>query len=344
MNDFDAYLGRVSAGESLTMDEMTTVIDHIMQGGCDENRIAMLLTALHHKGETVEEVAGAAAALRRHMTCIPTQRTNLLDTCGTGGDGSGTFNISTAAALVAAAAGAVVAKHGNRRITSKSGSADVLVELGVNVEAPVAVVGRCLDEVGVCFCFAPQLHPAMKHVAPVRRALGFRTIFNLLGPLVNPAQAQFQLVGVGNPRLQDLVAGAMRLLGSERSIVVCGEDGMDEVTLFGSTRAIECRRGDAQESTWRPEHFGLVTRTEGHEAMKAETPAESAVLIRRVLDGEPGPSREIVLLNAAAALWTVQQGDSLHTCTDRATEAIDSGAARQKLAELIEVSNSIPTN
>jgi anthranilate phosphoribosyltransferase len=344
VNDFDVYLGRVSAGESLTMDEMTTVIDHIMQGGCDENRIAMLLTALHHKGETVEEVAGAAAALRHHMTCIPTQRTNLLDTCGTGGDGSGTFNISTAAALVAAAAGAVVAKHGNRRITSKSGSADVLVELGVNVEAPVAVVGRCLDEVGVCFCFAPQLHPAMKHVAPVRRALGFRTIFNLLGPLVNPAQAQFQLVGVGNPRLQDLVAGAMRLLGSERSIVVCGEDGMDEVTLFGSTRAIECRRGDVHESIWRPEHFGLVTRTEGREAMKAETPAESAVLIRRVLDGEPGPSREIVLLNAAAALWTVQQGDSLHACTDLAAEAIDSGAARQKLAELIEVSNSIPTN
>ncbi len=340
MTDFDSYLGRVSGGESLTMDEMTAAIDHIMCGGADENRIAMLLTALHHKGETVEEVAGAAAALRTHMTRIPTRRTRLLDTCGTGGDGSGTFNISTAAALVAAAAGAAVAKHGNRRITSKSGSADVLLELGVNVDASVEIVGLCLDEVGVCFCFAPLLHPAMKHVAPVRRTLGFPTIFNLLGPLANPAEAPFQLVGTGKPHLQDLLAGALRLLGGERAVVVCGEDGLDEVTLYGATRALESHDGQTREFTWRPEDFGFVTASDGREALAADTPAASAVLIRRVLDGEPGPARDMVILNAAAALWTVSLCDTPLACAKQAADALDSGAARDKLAQWIALSNS----
>lgn len=340
MNDFDSLLGRVSGGGNLAMDEMTAVIDRIMRGDCDESRIAMMLTALHHKGETVEEVAGAAAALRKHMTCIPTQRTRVLDTCGTGGDGSGTFNISTAAALVAAAAGAVVAKHGNRRITSKSGSADVLAELGVNVEASVEIVGRCLDEVGLCFCFAPCLHPAMKHVAPVRRALGFPTIFNLLGPLANPACAPFQLVGVGKPHLQDLIAGALKLLGGERSVVVCGDDGLDEVTLFGATRAIEAKPDQVRAFHWRPEDFGLTTAQEGREALAAETPGESAGLILRILEGEPGPAREIVILNAAAALWTLDVESTPAGAAARAAETLDSGAARRKLAHLIEISNS----
>jgi anthranilate phosphoribosyltransferase len=338
VNDFDAYLGRVSGGESLSMDEMTGVIDLIMRGECDEKRIAMLLTALHHKGESVEEVAGAAAALRRHMTSIPTRRTRLVDTCGTGGDGSGTFNISTAAALVAAAAGAAVAKHGNRAMTSKTGSADVLAALGVNVEASVETVGRCLDEVGICFCFAPLLHPAMKHVGPVRRALGFRTIFNLLGPLANPAGAPFQLIGTGRQELQDLLAGAMRLLGGERSIVVCGEDGLDEVTLFGRTRTIETRVGGQRELVWRPEEFGLATASSGRERLAVETPAESAALIRRVLDGEKGAAREIVILNAAAALWTADLCDTPRDGASRAAEAIDSGAAGKKLAQWIEAS------
>lgn len=340
MNEFDACLGRVSGGESLAMEEMTALIDFIMRGSCDEGRIAMLLTALHHKGETVEELAGAAAALRKHMTCIPTRRTRLLDTCGTGGDGSGTFNISTAAALVAAGAGAAVAKHGNRRITSKSGSADVLAELGVNVEASVEIVGRCLDEVGIGFCFAPQLHPAMKHVGPVRRALGFRTIFNLLGPLANPACAPYQLVGVGSPELQDLMAGAMHLLGGQRSVVVCGEDGLDEATLFGRTRAIETRDGRLREFDWAPEDFGLETARDGRETLAAATPAESAALIRRVLDGEQGRPRDIVILNAAGALWTVGMEESPRDCARRAVEAIDGGAARGKLAQWIEASNA----
>jgi anthranilate phosphoribosyltransferase len=341
MTDFDVSLGRVSGGESLAMDEMTAVIDAIMRGECDEPRIAMLLTALHHKGESIEEVAGAAAALRKHMTCIPTRRTGLVDTCGTGGDGSGTFNISTAAAIVAAAAGAAVAKHGNRRITSKSGSADVLVELGVNVEAPVETVGRCLDEVGLCFCFAPCLHGAMKHVAPVRRALGFPTIFNLLGPLANPACAPFQLVGTGKPHVQDLLAGALRLLGGERSVVVCGADGLDEVSLFAPTRAIEVKNGELREFTWTPEDFGLATSQDGRDALAAGTPEESASLIRRVLDGEPGPARDIVVLNAAAALWT-REGASASpaACAETAAAAIDSGAAKEKLAQLAETSHA----
>jgi anthranilate phosphoribosyltransferase len=322
------------------MEDMTAVIDRIMRGECDEKRIAMLLTALHHKGESVEEVAGAAAALRRHMTRIPTRRTRLLDTCGTGGDGSGSFNISTAAALVAAGAGAAVAKHGNRAMTSKTGSADVLAVLGVNVEAPVETVSRCLDEVGICFCFAPQLHPAMKHVGPVRRALGFRTIFNLLGPLANPAGAPFQLLGAGRRELQDLLAGAMRLLGGEQSIVVCGDDGLDEVTLFGRTRAIETRGGEQREVQWAPEDFGLQTAADGRERMAVETPAESAAMIRRVLEGECGPPREIVILNAAAALWTVGLRDTPRECSEAAAESLDSGAARRKLAQWIEASRS----
>ncbi|MBW3599094.1 MAG: anthranilate phosphoribosyltransferase [Planctomycetes bacterium] len=338
MPDFDVYLGRVSGGESLAMDEMTAVIDSIMRGETDEQRIAMLLTALHHKGESVEEVAGAAAALRKHMTCIPTRRTDLLDTCGTGGDGSGTFNISTAAAIVAAAAGAAVAKHGNRRITSKSGSADVLIELGVNVEAPVETVGRCLDEVGLCFCFAPGLHPAMKHVAPVRRALGFPTIFNLLGPLANPACAPYQLVGAGKPELQDLLAGALRLLGGERSIVVCGEDGLDEVSLFAPTRAIEAKSGQLGEFTWTPEDFGLATSRDGRDSLTAETPPESAALVRRVLEGEPGPPRDIVILNAAAALWTLGRDNSPAACAQAAAASIDNGAAKAKMDRWAKIS------
>ncbi len=340
MTDFDSLLGRVSGGENLTMEEMKAAIDCIMRGAVDENRIAMLLTALHHKGETVEEVAGAAAALRDHMTRIPTRRTRLLDTCGTGGDGSGTFNISTAAALVAAAAGAAVAKHGNRRITSKSGSADVLVELGVNVDASVETVGMCLDEVGVCFCFAPLLHPAMKHVAPVRRMLGFPTIFNLLGPLANPAEAPYQLVGTGKPHLQDLLAGALRLLGGERAVVVCGDDGLDEVTLYAGTRAVEARQGQTHEFTWRPEDFGFPTAGDGREALAADTPAASAALIRRVLEGEPGPARDMVIINAAAALWTVGMCDTPLACAQRAAEALDSGAAREKLAQWIALSHA----
>ena len=323
-------LGRLSAGQDLSLAAMTDVIDHVMRGECTANEIALLLTALRAKGESVDEIAGAAEAMRNHMTPIRHSRVGIVDTCGTGGDASGTFNISTAAALVTAAAGVPVAKHGNRSITSKSGSADVLVELGINVEAPVSVVERCLEELGICFCFAPHLHPAMKHVAPIRRQLGFPTIFNLLGPLCNPASAPFQVLGVGKPELKEKIAAALARLGIEHAAVVSGDDGLDEVTLGGTTQVIEIRGHETSLSVWRPEEFGLPAA--GRETMLITGPQESAAIIRRVLSGERGPCRDIVVLNAAAALWIAGRDSSPIACAQFAAAAIDSGSASDLLA------------
>ena len=349
----EATLGRLAAGDDLSMEDMSRAVEAIMLGLCSEAEIALLLTGLALKGETVAEVAGAAAAMRRQMTPIRTRRQGLIDTCGTGGDASGTFNISTAAALVTAAAGVPVAKHGNRRVTSRSGSADVLAALGVNVEADVACVESCLDELGICFCFAPLLHASMKHVSSVRQKLGTPTIFNLLGPLVNPAAAPFQLLGVGRQELRPLLAEALTILGTQRAVVVCGEDGLDEVTLAGTTYVSEVRgagpfgdsdnsganaRGGAvREFTWRPEDFGL--QRAGLESMKVSGPDESAAMIRAILNGQPGPPREIVVLNAAAALWTAGKQASLRDCAAQAAAAIDSAAARDLLAQLVERTN-----
>lgn len=331
-------LERVDSGDSLTMDEMSSVVGAIMQGKCDENDISQLLLGLRKKGETVEEIAGAARAMRRHMTPIRTSRNDAIDTCGTGGDGSSTFNISTAAALVTAAAGVPVAKHGNRSITSKSGSADVLAALGVNIEASVETVERCLDEVGICFCFAPQLHPSMKHVAPVRKKLGVPTIFNMLGPLSNPASAPRQLLGVGKPPLRPMLSAALALLGSERAVVVCGEDGLDEVTLGGATFVSKVTPEGTAELTWTPEQFGLTSGDTA--ALRVDGPEASAEVVRSVLDGKPGPQRDVVVLNAAAALWTAGKSDSLSQCAALAAEAIDGDAANRTLADLVEASQS----
>ena len=340
MADFSltTFLGRLSAGEDLSLAEMAAVIDRVMQGQCAENEIALLLTALHAKGESVDEIAGASQAMRRHMTPIRTSRSGVVDTCGTGGDGSGTFNISTAAAIVAAAAGVPVAKHGNRGITSKSGSADVLSELGVNIEAPVPVVERCLSELGICFCFAPHLHPAMKHVASVRKKLGFPTIFNLLGPLCNPAGAPFQLLGVGKPQLKEKIAAALARLGIEHAVVVSGADGLDEVSLGGETGVLEIRGHEVTSRTWRPEDFSLLPA--GCETMLVDGPAASAAIIRRVLSGERGPCRDVVVLNAAAALWTAGIDPSPAACALRANEAIDSTRASQLLARWVALSRA----
>jgi anthranilate phosphoribosyltransferase len=293
-----------------------------------------LLLALREKGEAVEEIAGAAAALRQHMTRIHSRRDELLDTCGTGGDGTRTFNISTAAALVAAAAGVAVAKHGNRRITSACGSADVLAALGVNIEAGSDVVERCLDELGICFCFAPQLHPAMKRVAAIRRALGVPTVFNLLGPLSNPAGAPYQLLGVGRGELRGKLAHALQRLGARRAAVVSGRDGMDEVTLADATDVHLVEGDQVQPTQWTPEDFG-VDRAD-RAALLAATPDESAALIRRVLLGEAGPPRDIVVANAAAGLWLARREPSLRQCAERAREAIDSRAAAELLDRLVE--------
>ena len=331
-------IGRVAAGENLSMDEMAAAIGAIVAGVCDDGEIATLLTALRAKGETVGEVAGAALALRREMTPIRTHRTGLVDTCGTGGDGSRTFNISTAAAIVTAAAGVPVAKHGNRSITSRTGSADALAALGVNIGATVRQVERCLDELGLCFCFAPLLHPSMKNVSAVRKKLGVPTIFNLLGPLSNPASAPFQVVGVGRDELRPLLAAALQKLGTERSIVVRGDDGIDEVSLAGPTQVTLVENGKLSEFTWTPEDFGL-TRAD-RSTMLVDSPDQSATIIRRVLAGDWGSARDIVVLNAAAALWTTRRDSSPRACAALAARVIDSGAAAKLLAELAALSNA----
>lgn len=327
-----AILGRVSAGENLTVAEMENVIAQIMSGEWEKAQIALLLSALHAKGETADEVAGAALAMRRHMTKIPGAGEGLVDTCGTGGDGSGTFNISTAAAIAAAAAGARVAKHGNRKITSKTGSADVLQQLGVNIDADVETVARCLDQLGVCFCFAPQLHPAMRQVAEVRRELGTPSIFNLLGPLSNPAEAEFQLLGVGKPAARGVLAGALVHLPVRRAVVVCGRDGLDEVTLNEATDVTLVEDGQLSETVWTPEDFGLSRCP--LDSMRVETPAESAARIRSIFAGERGPSRDIVVLNAAAALWTAGLEQDRQAAAERVQSAIDNGGAARLLEAL----------
>ena len=270
-------LGHVSSGGSLSVDEMSSAIDAIMQGEWSDDQIGLLLTALAAKGETVDEITGAALAMRRHMTPIRSRHAEVLDTCGTGGGDSAMFNVSTTAAIVAAAAGVPVAKHGNRSITSRSGSADVLAELGVNINATVPQVEACLDQLGLCFCFAPLMHPSMKHVGAVRKKLGIRTIFNILGPLVNPAGACFQLLGAGRPELLPLLAGAVAKLGTKRTLVVSGEDGLGDVTLTGKTNVAEVithqhtsisSQADVlsstlREFTWQPEDFGLERASSG---------------------------------------------------------------------------------
>ncbi|MGD0653022.1 MAG: anthranilate phosphoribosyltransferase [Thermoguttaceae bacterium] len=332
--DINSAIELVISARNLSMEEMESVMDRIMDGRCDEEQIARLLMGLHNKGETVEEVAGAAAVMRGRMTPIRSRHAGLLDTCGTGGDGSKTFNISTAAALVAAAAGVPVAKHGNRGITSRSGSADVLAALGVNIEADVSCVEACLDELGICFCFAPLLHKAMKHVAAARKKLGTPTIFNILGPLVNPASAPYQLIGVGHLELQPILAQALSLLGTKRTVVVHGADGLDEVTLAGPTHVIEASSGILRHFDWTPADFGLEPA--GSETMLVTGPEQSAAIIRDILDNCPGPPRDIVIANAAAALWTAGRDPSLQNCAQIAVDALSNGSARKLLARLIE--------
>jgi anthranilate phosphoribosyltransferase len=330
----DSTLGKLAAGHDLPEEEMTAAMDAIMSGECQDGEIGLLLTALKAKGETTAEVVGAARALRRHMIPLPTGRGDVVDTCGTGGDQSGTFNISTAAALVAAAAGVPVAKHGNRSVSSKSGSADVLSELGVRIDLEPSAVGRCLETLGICFCFAPSFHPAMKRVAAVRKQLGVPTIFNMLGPLCNPAGAPYQLLGVGRPELRGLLAAALAQLGTTKGVIVAGDDGLDEVTLAGDTHVSLVVGGEVRETVWSPVDFGLAPAP--LDALKVDGPAASARIIREVLAGEAGPARDIVVMNAAAAIFAGERSDDLRECARWAAEAIDSGDAAALLRRLAE--------
>jgi anthranilate phosphoribosyltransferase len=339
-------LGRVSGGDSLSVEQTEAAFDSIMRGEWSEEQIGLFLTALAAKGETVDEVAGAAMAMRRHMTPIRSRHTEILDTCGTGGGGSQMFNVSTTAAIVAAAAGVPVAKHGNRSITSCSGSADVLAEVGVNINASVEQVQACLDELGLCFCFAPLMHPSMRHVAAVRKRLGIRTIFNVLGPLVNPAGACYQLLGAGRPELRPLLAGAMQRLGTKRTLVVSGEDGLGDVTLSGITHvtevmwaagATETRPGSVREFAWRPEDFGLERAS--LDSLRVEGPTASAALIREVLAGKRGPARDIVVLNAAAGLIATGRVNDPKSAAGLAAASIEKGVAAKLLQRLAERSH-----
>lgn len=338
---FSELLQRVATGENLSRDEMSVAIGQLMQGEIAEADMGSFLLALRAKGETVDEIAGAATAMRRHMTPIRSTRAGLLDTCGTGGDASGTFNISTAAALVTAAVGVPVAKHGNRSITSKSGSADVLAALGVNVDAPVERVERCLQEIGICFCFAPRMHPAMKHVAVVRRSLGVPTIFNMLGPLCNPAGAPYQLLGVGRADLHHKLAAALQLLGTRRAAVVRGDDGLDEVTLAGPSHVLLVSDGQVTPQTWTPTDFGLPT-VGSLDGLRVDGPEASADVVRSVLAGQHGPARDIVVLNAAAGLWIAGFHASRGECASAAAAAIDSGAALKTLERLVRGTRETP--
>ena len=322
--------------ESLTVDEAATVMTTIMNGEATPAQIASLLTALRMKGESVDEIAGFARVMRQKAIRIAPQTEKMLvDTCGTGGDLLKTFNISTAAAFVVAGAGVAVAKHGNRSVTSKSGSADVLEELGINLAVPPAMVESCIERIGVGFLFAQHFHPAMKYAAPVRREIGIRTVFNVLGPLTNPAGASCQLMGVYDPELTELLARVLGLLGSHHAFVVHGMLGLDEWSTAGATRVSELRDGEVNTRLYTAADLGLPEATP--ESLAGGAPAENAVMINRLFRGEGGPRRDIVMVNAAAALVAADHARDMQDGLQQAAISLDAGAALAKLQALREI-------
>lgn len=329
-------IAKVIEGADLSRGEMTDVMNQIMSGEATDAQIGAFLIALRVKGECVDEIAGAASVMREKATPIATRHDVIVDTCGTGGDHSGTFNISTTAAFVAAGAGLCVAKHGNRAATSQCGSADVLGALGVNIEASPETVSRCLDDVGIGFLFAISLHGAMKYAIGPRREIGARTIFNALGPLSNPAGATRQVVGVYSAALTDTLAGVLGTLGSERAFVVHGSDGLDEMTLTGPTRVSELKNGSVSTYDVSPGDFGLAQASA--DALKGGDADYNAGITRSILNGEEGPRRDIVLLNAAAAIVAGDKARDLNEGVQVAAEVIDSGKALEKLEGLIAAS------
>jgi anthranilate phosphoribosyltransferase len=329
----------VCSGTHLTADHASAVLDEVMEGRAGEVQTAAFLVALRAKGETVAELTGLARTMRRLAASVDAPRDDLVDTAGTGG-GPSTFNISTAAALVAAGAGCAVAKHGNRSNTSRSGSADLLEALGVRIDLAPSDVSRCIEEVGFGFMFAPRHHAAMKHVVPVRKELGVRTIFNFLGPLTNPAGATRQLLGVADRRYQETIAEALIGLGCERALVVSADDGLDEVSVSGPTRVIEVRDGATEEWFTSPEELGFTEAP--LELIAGGEPAENAVVVRAVFDGsEQGPARDVVLANAGAAILAAGGAEDLRGGIERARETVDAGAANDVLQRLTALTQQL---
>ena len=334
---------------SLSREQARDVMSAILNGQATDAQIAALLVALHMKGETVEEIVGFAEAIRAAaapmllqrdsaLDVSGTERDALVDTCGTGGDASGTFNISTATALTVAGAGVRVAKHGNRSVTSKCGSADVMEALGININLSPARVAACLEQVGIAFLFAPAMHSAMKYVQPARRELRLRTVFNLLGPLTNPAHASAQVVGVYSAELVEKVAHALSMLGLQRALVVHGSDGLDEITVTGPTRVAEVRNGSVTAYEVTPEQFGIERSP--MESLMGGDAAANAAIIRSVLQGEKSSKRDVVLLNSAAALVAAGRVDTIADGLPLAMKSIDSGASMGKLEALVKFTNS----
>ena len=329
---------RIVAGEHLGRDEMYQVFSDVMDGKTTDVQKAALLIGLRMKGETAEEITGAAMAMRERVTPLKVTRTGLVDTCGTGGDGRGTFNISTVAAIVAAAAGASVAKHGNRAVSSSCGSADVLSALGVTIDLDAAAMSRVLDRTGISFLFAPKLHPAMSAVAPIRRELGVRTIFNVLGPLTNPAFAKRQVIGVYARHLVGVVAEALLALDAEHALVVHSDDGLDEISVSAPTHVAEVKDGTIRSFMVTPDQFGVSTHP--GDALSGGDAAANAAITRAILGGREGAPRDVVVVNAGAALYVSGAASTLRKGAELAAEAIRSGAAQRKLEELIAESNA----
>ena len=334
---FPALIEKLRHQEDLTTVEAAAAMTAIMKGEAAAAQIAGLLVGLGMKGERPAELVGFAQSMRANAVPITPPPGAVFDTCGTGGDRSGTFNISTASAIVLAACGMRIAKHGNRSVSSQCGSADVLEALGVNIQAAPAIVEQCLREVGVAFLFAPTFHPAMKHAAAARKDLGVRTAFNLLGPLTNPARPTRQIVGVPRPELTELIARSLSLLGSERAWVVHGADGLDELSTTGYTKVSESRGAAVQTFYVHPADFGLAKATP--EALKGGDAATNAAIVRSVLAATTGPQRDVVLLNAGAALFVAGATDTVKAGIAKAAAAIDSGAAETILKNLVAASN-----
>ncbi len=329
----EKLVNRISLSEA----DMVAVMNQVMTGEASPLQVAAFLTALRMKGETVEEITGAARVMREKAHRVNVGAKTVLDTCGTGGDQKGTFNISTTTAFVLAGAGVNVAKHGNRSVSSQSGSADVLGALGVKVDAPKERVEQCIDRIGIGFLFAPLLHEAMKYAVQPRRDIGIRTIFNLLGPLTNPAMATHQLIGIYSGAMVAMIAQVLKNLGSMRAMVVHGLDGLDEISLCGATQVAELRDGEVKEYTIEPEEFGL--KRCGLEELRGGNPQESATIVRNVLTGQKGSPRDVVILNSGAALYVSGKAATIKDGLRLAADSIDSGRARQKLEQLIEMTN-----